>query len=504
MSSELEANNADSQLDSPKEQSSSQEAVLNSSQEHAKAIDPRRYSPSDYLADYSVEDDPLGEDPFAQVETASNPGGFYAARPVLSRGFDASAYSRPTSTMTQGSFYAGDRTSTANFAASPAAAEQSNQRVNQEAIQRAPQRSKWAWLLPKHLKKHSENQSATSSNVPSASPVGQLGHYPSSHPHRPYTTATQAGNAVDLPPPGLDAVGTETAPVVAVPKLWEKQPYRAIAYLSATVGTLVAAWLLGLLAARIVPGTISRPPLQESVLRKSNRLASKLWHLPQMWQTPTAETRIEAIPLPETGPLLEPVALPPLDRQPIIDELNAVETELLSLDRRIQTLEKRLGKPPYQGTDIESRINGLRGAVDPPVRTEAASSEYKPTPRDPQAALLSVAKYKIVLPSDALFAPGDSVLKDSELLNQILDQLVNYPEATVIIRSYSDEVGEALAAREYTLAQAMELSEYLARSLPQGYRWVTIGGGQTQPIEPNDSAPNRQRNRRIEIFVDTR
>ena len=114
-------------------------------------------------------------------------------------------------------------------------------------------------------------------------------------------------------------------PVVTAPKIWEKQPYRAIAHISAIAGTLTAAWLLGILAARIIPGTIQRPPLQESILRKSSRLAAGLWHLPQLWQTPTAETRIEAIPLPETGPILAPVKLPPLERQPVIDELNTVE-----------------------------------------------------------------------------------------------------------------------------------------------------------------------------------
>ena len=102
------------------------------------------------------------------------------------------------------------------------------------------------------------------------------------------------------------------------------------------------------------------------------------------------------------------------------------------------------------------------------------------------------------------FAPGDSNLKDSELLNQVLDQLINYPKATVIIRSYSDDQVDAIATQKYTLAQATQLSEYLSQSLPEGYRWVTIGGGQSQPIEPNDSAINRQHNRRIEILVDTR
>lgn len=287
---------------------------------------------------------------------------------------------------------------------------------------------------------------------------------------------------------------------------WEKQPYSAIAYTLAVSGTLTGAWLCGILIAQILPGSFAQPPFQETVLRKSSRFASRLWHLPQLWQTPTTEIRIEAMPIPETGSVLAPVSLPPIERQPLIDELNSIETEVLTLDRRTQTLEKRLGKPPYKGEDVESRINLLRAAIDPPVRsTEPPKAEkYEPTPSNPNNQLLEVTKLKIALPSDALFSPGQSKIKDTTLLNRVLDQLVNYPQATVLIRSYSDDHVEAASSREYTLAQANALSDYLRASLPSTYRWVTVGSGQSQPADSNDSDTGRQRNRRIEILVDTR
>ncbi len=423
---------------------------------------------------YVVEEEPIAEDWLANQSSAKPVAGapakgFYPSRPALGRGFDANTYRPLTPSIHSSSdAYPASRPAFSPSASSPSATS-STTGVSQSSLAEKKSKglkSKGLWFLPKR------------------------------------------SAAETVPVPGIDpATGLETVgvlpPVVIAPKLWEKQPYRAIAHISAIAGTLTAAWLFGILAARMVPGSPKHPPLQESVLRKSSRLASGLWHLPQLWQTPMAETRIEAIPLPETGPILEPVELPPLERQPLIDELNTVETELLTLDRRLQTLERRLGKPPYQNADVESRINALRGAIDPPVRTEAAP-QYKPSPRDPQAALLAVADRKITLPSDALFAPGDNHLKDSELLNQVLDQLINYPEATIVIRSYSDDQVAAIATRKYTLAQAIRLSAYLSASLPEGYRWVTIGGGQSQPIAPNDSATNRQRNRRIEILVDTR
>lgn len=89
-------------------------------------------------------------------------------------------------------------------------------------------------------------------------------------------------------------------------------------------------------------------------------------------------------------------------------------------------------------------------------------------------------------------------------MHQVLDQLVNYPQATIIICSYSDDQTDVLASRTSTLAQANALSAYLQTALPTPYRWVTLGGGQAQPVASNEDAPNRQRNRRIEILVDTR
>jgi outer membrane protein OmpA-like peptidoglycan-associated protein len=313
------------------------------------------------------------------------------------------------------------------------------------------------------------------------------------------------------PSVGAAEAGLEGAPVIApdVPRLkplWEKQPYAAIAHTLALSGTLTGAWLLGILIAQILPGDFSQPPLQESILRKSSRLSQRLWHFSQLWQTPTSETRIEAIPLPETGPVLAPISLPPIERQPLIDELNSVDTELLTLDRRLQTLEKRLGKPPYQGAGVENRVNSLRLAIDPPVRPTATSSnpDYKPTPLNPNDQLLEVAQLKITLPSDALFSPGASELKDTALLNQVLDQLVNYPKATILIRSYSDNQAGAEASRKYTQQQALVLSEHLRPSLAGTYRWITVGGGQSQPLGSNEDDTGRQRNRRIEILVDTR
>ena len=78
------------------------------------------------------------------------------------------------------------------------------------------------------------------------------------------------------------------------------------------------------LVANFLPGDVAEPPLQEAVLRRTSRLAQRFWHFRQLWHTPTETIQIAAVPLPETGPVLAPIELSPIERQPLRDELNAI------------------------------------------------------------------------------------------------------------------------------------------------------------------------------------
>ena len=466
--------------------------------------------------------------------TAANSTDFFASRPPLDRGFEA--YNIPPVSRT-----------TAQPPQTPV------QPASPEAPPRAQQKRRWRWLAlwrrpsqPAATAPEAGTQAAppTQANPSQANQQAnqQTTHHSAAHPSAnrpstwPFSTAPQPAepptnwhplqeqqaqgrhqgtahtgisrqDTAPLTDPAFDHTGspesyTPTAP--APPQLWEKQPYRAILHLLAVGGTLTGGWFFGILAADLFPGSIEQPPLQESVLRKASRLSDRLWNFTQLWRSPTVETRIEPIPIPETGPVLSSVTLSPIERQPITDELNTIETELLTLDRRLQTLEKKLGKPPYQGADIDSRLSALRAAIDPSPVAEAAPPAYTPVPQAPGDTLLEVASLRIVMPSDALFTPGQSELKDTPLLTQVLDQLVNYPKATVLIVSHSDDQASPSASRDYTLAQANALQVYLNASLPSSHRWITIGSGSAQPLTENKDAAQRQRNRRVEILVDTR
>lgn len=448
---------------------------------------------------------------------STNPSRSFAPRPVLGRGFGAYAQSHPAHTASNpgvsGLDANGNPISVPRPGAMPGAMPGSTvpvSRKNHPSIPVAPQptpqpQRRWfGWLT--HAKKNADSTAAVAPNdIPRDMPQGYAGQpsgSPSSAPPYPF-------------PPGFEPTADPsewpqgTAPEEQIltptqPRVWERQPYAFLLYFLMVGGAFTGAWFFGILVAQVLPGRFSQPPLQERFLRKSSRLTHRLWHFSQLWQTPTEQVRIEAIPLPETGPVSAPAELSPLERQPLVDELNAVETEILTLDRRLQSLEKQIGKPPYQGAGLENRISTMRAAIDPPVRQSAKPTDYEPVASDPIDQLLDVAQLQITLPSDVLFAPGGSELKEDAVLERVLNQLVAYPEATISVRSYSDDQVGAIASREYTLAQANTLARYLQTSLPTNHRWIMVGVGSTQPISDNADAAKRQQNRRIEILVDTR
>jgi outer membrane protein OmpA-like peptidoglycan-associated protein len=240
--------------------------------------------------------------------------------------------------------------------------------------------------------------------------------------------------------------------------------------------------------------------------------------LPQRWQQPpTQATRLEPVPLPTEPiePLTQPAPpLTPADRQILETDLDAIAADLKSLKARLVDLETRLGRA-QSSNGIESRLSALQTVLDTPSK-EATERPLDPQGLEPQVIdqpptpatdpLFQVSTLTITLPSDALFIPGEAQLLDTSpsILNTILTDLRRYPKATILIGSYTDNRLEPLDSRELSFEQARALQTYLAGVLPPGGRWITLGYGQNRPLTDNRSPESRQRNRRIEILVDTR
>ena len=82
----------------------------------------------------------------------------------------------------------------------------------------------------------------------------------------------------------------------------------------------------------------------------------------------------------------------------------------------------------------------------------------------------------------------------------LVDQLKENPGMTIVINGYTDDVGNI----EYNNSLSKKRSEAIKDFLLQNGINNTIetnGWGPANPVQPNDSPLNRQKNRRVEIFV---
>lgn len=318
----------------------------------------------------------------------------------------------------------------------------------------------------------------------------------------------------------------ELSPTIAATPLvprrrWIDYGVNVLAGLGLLLMGLPIAWLLGVSVARVMAGPGKTIPFQERVLRRSNRIITEIHRLPGRWQpTPPPETRIEPIPIPTqpVEPLTPvPAALNNRERQIANEELAALQQEFETIRKRLFDLESKLGQA-QSTADVESRLTTLERRLTPEQLSPSATLPASPptpdgltvtpdqsTPVKSSQLLLETTELKITLPSDALFAPGEARLLTTapELLKSIFEDLAQYPNATVLIGSHTDNHLEISQSVTLAFQQANTLKAYLAGNLPD-YRWVTIGYGQSQPITDNSNPQSSQRNRRIEIAIDRR
>lgn len=259
------------------------------------------------------------------------------------------------------------------------------------------------------------------------------------------------------------------------------------------VGGTIAG-LLGILAAQIYPAPrTEEPPLLEKFLQKTSDLRGTLEPVPVADIT----TATPASPL--STPALPPLS--PTDRQQVQTEITTLQTQLTSLGDRTAALETRVGLP-QSTAGIESRLQAIAQQLQPATSPNSPPDSPAPTVPPPAA---DPDRLGATLPIDALFS-GESLRPESQiLLNTVVGELQRYPNAAILVAAHSDAggsaAGNAAQTRARSFAQAQAIVRSLEATLGESYHWVAVGYGQTEPIAPNDTAANRQRNRRIEIGI---
>ena len=143
-----------------------------------------------------------------------------------------------------------------------------------------------------------------------------------------------------------------------------------------------------------------------------------------------------------------------------------------------------------------------------PFYTVAATSPayypYRDTIRNPQdftGIIMRPKEVKSFVLRDMYFATGKTtILSTSEpALNELFTLLSERPGQRIRIVGHTDDIGSDRSNQLLSEGRANSIREAMIERGIDGERIETKGRGERDPIVPNDSDENRQKNRRVEI-----
>ena len=140
-------------------------------------------------------------------------------------------------------------------------------------------------------------------------------------------------------------------------------------------------------------------------------------------------------------------------------------------------------------------------SVDQP-EAEPASAALEETGDFSEEAC--IGRFEILSRTDNIyfrFASADLDPKSEAILDSIVDIIQRCPGMVIEVSGHTDSDGSAELNQMLSEARANSVRDYFTGAGIEASRIVTQGYGETRPAFPNDSADNKQRNRRIEFAV---
>lgn len=199
-----------------------------------------------------------------------------------------------------------------------------------------------------------------------------------------------------------------------------------------------------------------------------------------------------------------------------LDEATAMSQELRSelsrLGKNVDQLLSEKGALTQSVTDMKARLESLRRAEQAAEArtavTQRMTLQFKPLM---DAGFLAVAlrdnRVTITIPSEKLFeAPKTELTKTGEaVVKQVAIVLQTYRDRRFEVRAHTDSTpfksARFASNWEFSGARAVEV---VRRLVANGLRAEALSGAayaESDPLAPNDTAPNKTKNRRVEIVV---
>ena len=115
----------------------------------------------------------------------------------------------------------------------------------------------------------------------------------------------------------------------------------------------------------------------------------------------------------------------------------------------------------------------------------------------------NIEKGKSITLKNVYFDQSSPVLKKESFpeLDQLIKILMDNPTLKIEIRGHTDNVGDFNLNVKLSKDRCDAVIEYLAKNKVEKSRLQAMGRGSLDPISPNNTEENRQKNRRVEFVV---
>ena len=164
---------------------------------------------------------------------------------------------------------------------------------------------------------------------------------------------------------------------------------------------------------------------------------------------------------------------------------------------------------PTQGGDVPVASAPAQVAPASGFRMATPEAPVQPTPVALETAgdfsmEECVGRFEILSRTGNIyFATASARLRDDSraVLDSIANIISRCPGLTVEVSGHTDSDGSDATNQRLSERRAASVVEYLASNGVPSDRMIPVGYGEARPIVPNDSAENKQRNRRIEFAL---
>ncbi len=186
------------------------------------------------------------------------------------------------------------------------------------------------------------------------------------------------------------------------------------------------------------------------------------------------------------------------DTLPDGDEVNTRKTDPLKMDTDGDTLNDGDEVSRYMTDPLKADTDG--GTIGDGVETGRGTNPLDAA--DDVKEEIKVEVGKAIVLDGIVFETGKSAItpESESVLEKAYNTMFQNPEIGVEIHGYTDNVGKKASNMKLSQARADAVKEWLVAKGISAERIATKGFGPENPVAPNDTKENKQKNRRIEFF----